>query len=311
VETSSKERKANDEDWAPHRYLLADDGMLELALGGFLMRGGPLADRVVAGRHGVGDLAGRAVSTAGGCWPAGRGRGAAGDVTDSSLTHLPLRPRRLDDAPRRSGCSPTPAYRGDQRDWDHFVGPDPVTTKKLTPIADRLEPVGGRRTAAARVDTMSAPGHTPGSTVMSCPTTPIGPYWSATPVHLPGRVARRRVVRDRRRRPRARHPYPGGTCPRIEAATSRWQRPTFPACSSAGCSAPKASAAGSSTDPSPRCPSVPAPATVPLATTPRTFTMIRDALPVDHAWSAEARTGWCRCGSHATEAAHEIPGRTP
>src|SRR3954464_4119212 len=41
----------DDEDWAPHRALLADDGMLEVALGGFLVRHG---DRVALVDTGVG-----------------------------------------------------------------------------------------------------------------------------------------------------------------------------------------------------------------------------------------------------------------
>ena len=42
-------RNTTDADWEPHRALLGEDGLLELALGGFLIRGGT-AGRVVLER---------------------------------------------------------------------------------------------------------------------------------------------------------------------------------------------------------------------------------------------------------------------
>jgi glyoxylase-like metal-dependent hydrolase (beta-lactamase superfamily II) len=153
---------SNDEDWAPHQDLVADDGRLEIALGGFLVRTG---DRVVLVDTGVGEI------TAG---PMQGGRflielEALGvgpdDVTDVVLTHL-----HFDHVgwSTRHGeiVFPNATYRCDERDWAHFVGPDPGATKKLRPLESRLEPWAGAGPLFGGLDTMSAPGHTPGSTII-------------------------------------------------------------------------------------------------------------------------------------------------
>jgi glyoxylase-like metal-dependent hydrolase (beta-lactamase superfamily II) len=57
-------------------------------------------------------------------------------------------------------------YRCDVRDWEHFVGPDPAATKKLLPLEGQLEPWNGSGPLLPGIDTMSAPGHTPGSTIL-------------------------------------------------------------------------------------------------------------------------------------------------
>jgi glyoxylase-like metal-dependent hydrolase (beta-lactamase superfamily II) len=57
-------------------------------------------------------------------------------------------------------------YRCDIRDWEHFVGPDPGATKKLRPLQGQLEPWNGSGPLLPGIDTMSAPGHTPGSTIL-------------------------------------------------------------------------------------------------------------------------------------------------
>src|SRR5271156_1590708 len=44
---------SSEDDWTPHQAFLADDGMLELAIGGFLVRTG---ERVVLVDAGVGEL---------------------------------------------------------------------------------------------------------------------------------------------------------------------------------------------------------------------------------------------------------------
>jgi hypothetical protein len=46
-------RGTNQEDWSPHLDLLDPDGMLEMALGGFLLRSG---DRVILVDTGMGDM---------------------------------------------------------------------------------------------------------------------------------------------------------------------------------------------------------------------------------------------------------------
>jgi len=153
---------AKDEDWAPHAGLLTEDGMLEIALGGFLVRTG---ERVVLVDTGIG-----ALDTAGlrggefldnlaalGVSPA--------DVTDVLLTHLHF--DHVGWATRHGEIVfPNATYRCDERDWSHFVGPDPGATKKLRPIEGHLEPWSTSETLFAGVDTMSAPGHTPGSTII-------------------------------------------------------------------------------------------------------------------------------------------------
>jgi glyoxylase-like metal-dependent hydrolase (beta-lactamase superfamily II) len=150
------------DDWAPHVGLLNDDGMLELALGGFLVQVG---DRVVLIDTGVGDLHR-------GPFEGGRlldGLAAEGvgpmDVTDVILTHL-----HFDHVGWTTHHGeivfPNATYRCDQRDWGHFVGPDAGATKKLTPLESRLEPWDGSGSLLPGIDTMAAPGHTPGSTIV-------------------------------------------------------------------------------------------------------------------------------------------------
>jgi glyoxylase-like metal-dependent hydrolase (beta-lactamase superfamily II) len=155
-------RGADDGDWEPHRSFLAEDGMLELALGGFLVRTG---DRIVLVDTGVGDLqvgpltGGRLLDglAAAGVTPA--------EVTDVVLTHL-----HFDHVGWTTHHGevvfPGATYRCDRRDWDHFVGPDPGATKKLTPVADRLETWDTSGPLLPGIDTLAAPGHTPGSTVI-------------------------------------------------------------------------------------------------------------------------------------------------
>ena len=154
----------DEEDWAPHRNFLTDDGRLEMALGGFLVRSG---DRVVLIDTGFGDMQR-------GYFDGGRLLGslaAAGahpeDVTDVLLTHLHF--DHVGWTTRHGEVVFTNAtHRCDERDWSHFVGPDrdPAATKKLTPIADRLEPWSGSGPLLPGIDTQAAPGHTPGSTVI-------------------------------------------------------------------------------------------------------------------------------------------------
>jgi glyoxylase-like metal-dependent hydrolase (beta-lactamase superfamily II) len=149
-------------DWAQHRSLLTDDGMLELALGGFLVFS---EDRVVLVDTGVGALqsgplvGGQLIDS----------MAVAGvkpeDVTDVVLTHL-----HFDHVgwTTRHGevVFGNATYRCDRRDWEHFVGPDPGATKKLMPLQDRLETWDVSGPLLPGIDTLSAPGHTPGSTVV-------------------------------------------------------------------------------------------------------------------------------------------------
>lgn len=156
------DRGASEEDWAPHRDLLADDGMLEMAIGGFLVRTG---DRVVLVDTGIGEI--KTGPMRGGDFL--RGLAALGvtpdDVTDVVLTHL-----HFDHVgwTTRHGeiVFQGATYRCDARDWTHFVGPDPGATRKLSPLESRLEPWSESGALLPGLDTMSAPGHTPGSTII-------------------------------------------------------------------------------------------------------------------------------------------------
>jgi glyoxylase-like metal-dependent hydrolase (beta-lactamase superfamily II) len=162
MSTVSGAKGSNDEDWAPHRDLLGDDGKLEIAFGGFLVRTG---DRVVLVDTGIGDIQAGLMQggqflielAALGVQP--------GDVTDVVLTHL-----HFDHVgwSTRHGeiVFPNATYRCDERDWAHFVGPDPGATKKLRPLESRLESWTGSGPLFGGLDTMSAPGHTPGSTII-------------------------------------------------------------------------------------------------------------------------------------------------
>jgi glyoxylase-like metal-dependent hydrolase (beta-lactamase superfamily II) len=155
-------RGGDDADWAPHRTFLAADGMLEMALGGFLIRTG---DRVVLVDAGLGPLefgpfvGGRMIESL-----AALGV-APDDVTDVVLTHLHF--DHVGWTTQHGEVTfQNATYRCDTRDWHHFVGPDERATKKLTPLESRLAPWDGSGPLLPGIDTMSAPGHTPGSTIM-------------------------------------------------------------------------------------------------------------------------------------------------
>jgi glyoxylase-like metal-dependent hydrolase (beta-lactamase superfamily II) len=154
-----------DDPWAPHRQFLDDDGALELALGGFLVRTG---DRVVlvdtgAGRidndkyHGGALL--RSLAALG---------VAPGDVTDVVLTHLHF--DHVGWATQRGEVVfPRATYRCHAADWSHFVdGPSPEAgaVRKLSPLTERLELFDADATLAPGIDVRHAPGHTPGSAIV-------------------------------------------------------------------------------------------------------------------------------------------------
>jgi glyoxylase-like metal-dependent hydrolase (beta-lactamase superfamily II) len=136
--------------------------MLEIALGGFLVRTG---DRVVLVDTGLGDLE-RGVMKGGRFLIELAALGVRPeDVTDVVLTHLHF--DHVGWATKHGEIVfENATYRCDARDWEHFVGPDPGATKKLRPLESQLEPWTGTGTLFAGIDTMSAPGHTPGSTII-------------------------------------------------------------------------------------------------------------------------------------------------
>jgi glyoxylase-like metal-dependent hydrolase (beta-lactamase superfamily II) len=150
------------DDWAAHRQFLDADGNLTLALGAFLVRSG---ERVVLVDAGVGNITrgpfvgGKLLESlaALGTQPA--------EVTDVVFTHLHF--DHVGWATQQGDVVfDNATYRCDERDWSHFVGPDPGATKKLTPIADRLEPWSGSGNLLPGIDLLAAGGHTPGSTIV-------------------------------------------------------------------------------------------------------------------------------------------------
>jgi glyoxylase-like metal-dependent hydrolase (beta-lactamase superfamily II) len=151
-----------DEEWAPHRDLLAPDGKLELAMGGFLVRSG---DRLVLVDTGIG-TASLGEFSGGALLASLAAQGVAPeDITDVVFTHLHF--DHVGWATQKGEVVFTNAtYRCDARDWAHFVGPDEGATRKLTPIEDRLATWDASTTVLPGVDAMVAPGHTPGSTII-------------------------------------------------------------------------------------------------------------------------------------------------
>src|SRR3954452_6442221 len=149
----------------PDPRWLTPEGLLPTQMGGYLVRS---ADRLVLIDTGfraddlVAALAGLGVQPS--------------DITDVVLTHLHF--------DHIGGCSdgttatfPQATYRCDTRDWQHFVvkGSDEYMREEARAMApkDRLGPVTGQlelhdgdQTLAPGVDLRSAPGHTPGSTIV-------------------------------------------------------------------------------------------------------------------------------------------------
>jgi glyoxylase-like metal-dependent hydrolase (beta-lactamase superfamily II) len=158
----------SEDDWAPHKGLLDEEGMLELAVGGFLIRS---ADRVVLVDAGLGAIT-RSLGTSrlsGGLLLenlASYGVAPA-EVTDVIFTHL-----HFDHVgwatTHGEVVFPLASYRCDQRDWDHFVthDPDGGGARKLRPITERLTTWDRDGPILPGLDTLVAPGHTPGSTIV-------------------------------------------------------------------------------------------------------------------------------------------------
>jgi len=151
--------------WLPHEAFIGGDGSIELALGGFLVRTG---DRVVVIDAGAGRIdndryhGGQFLDSlaALGVRP--------DDVTDVVFTHLHF--DHVGWATQKGTVVFRRAtFRCHAADWDHFVaGPNPEagSVKKLSPLADRLDPFGDDTALAPGITVRHAPGHTPGSAVI-------------------------------------------------------------------------------------------------------------------------------------------------
>jgi glyoxylase-like metal-dependent hydrolase (beta-lactamase superfamily II) len=166
--------KTYEEDWAPHRQFLNEDGMLPLDVGGFLVRDGRHTVLIDAGvgRPEPGTGFGMLLESlsAQGVQP--------GDVTDVVFTHLHFDHIgwASDDG---AAAFPNATYRCHAADWEYFLSPElpEVQTGKimgarltpaerLDPIADRVETWDGDGPVLPGIDVRHAPGHTPGNTVM-------------------------------------------------------------------------------------------------------------------------------------------------
>ena len=164
----------SDQDWLQHSQFLDEDGMLPIEFGGFLVRTGDrlaLVDTGI-GPHSAPDTTGRFMKnlTALGVRPS--------EITDVVLTHLHFDHLGwATDGERRLFDNAT--YRCHEADWEFFTGPAPfddsiavsalggrASSEQLPPIADRLETWGGDGRILPGMDVRSAPGHTPGSTVI-------------------------------------------------------------------------------------------------------------------------------------------------
>lgn len=151
--------------WVGHEGMLTAEGLLELPVGSFLVRTG---ERVVLVDAGLGTL------------NAGPHRGgrlldnlsAIGvrpqDVTDVVLSHLHFDHVGWTTSKGRI-VFPNATYRCHEADWAHFVtAPDaePGAVRKLSPLEGQLELFTDGARLAPGVDARSAPGHTPGSTIV-------------------------------------------------------------------------------------------------------------------------------------------------
>jgi glyoxylase-like metal-dependent hydrolase (beta-lactamase superfamily II) len=165
---------ASENDWEPHRRFLDDNGLLPLEIGGFLLRG--VGDRVLLVDVGLGPLGaqmgmGRFVDSL-------RALGVdPDDVTDVLLTHLHIDHigwATVEGEPTFSNAT----YRCAASDWAYFVDPGgsppnpmaallgaPSEAQMLEPVANRVEP-WSEGPLFPGVDLRTAPGHTPGSTVI-------------------------------------------------------------------------------------------------------------------------------------------------
>jgi glyoxylase-like metal-dependent hydrolase (beta-lactamase superfamily II) len=163
-----------DEDWRQHAQFLDGDGLLTIEMGGFLVRSG---DRLAVVDTGIGP---HSDPTRTGTFMTNLGAlgVAPAEVTDVVLTHLHFDHLGWStDGENRLFANAT--YRCHQADWDFFMGPHPYddslgvsfmggrsSSELLPPVADRLETWVGDATIVPGIDVRSAPGHTPGSSVI-------------------------------------------------------------------------------------------------------------------------------------------------
>src|SRR6266516_375993 len=156
------------DQWAPHQRFLEPDGMIRFDLGGFLVRapGG----RVVLVDAGIGPRSGL-VRDGAGQFEGGKllDNLAANNVHPNDLTDVLFTHLHFDHVGWASQDEavvfPNATYRCDLRDWEHFRDNERVRPI-LAPIEDRLQTWDSSGPLCPGIDAMSAPGHTPGSTIL-------------------------------------------------------------------------------------------------------------------------------------------------
>ncbi len=152
------------EQWAVHRDLLDADGRLGFSMGGFLVRG---YGRTVLVDLGLGPKTFMGIE--GGAFLSSLERLGvrAEQVTDVVLTHLHLDHIGWATDGEGRATFPSATYRCDAADWEHFMLEHPgEEADLLRPVADRFEMWSGSEPLLPGMDTLAAPGHTPGSTVL-------------------------------------------------------------------------------------------------------------------------------------------------
>ncbi len=157
-------RGTTDEQWAVHRDLLDEDGLLGFSMGGFLVRSGErtaLVDLGV-GRHTVLGISGGAFLE-----ELQRYGVSPSAVTDVIFTHLHFDHIGWAADDEHRPVFPSATYRCSEADWEWFmVQHRGAEAELLDGTEDRFEIWDGATTLLPGVDTLAAPGHTPGSTVV-------------------------------------------------------------------------------------------------------------------------------------------------
>lgn len=154
---------STDAQWADHSYLLDQDGLLPFTMGGFLVRG---RDRVVLIDAGLGPGELMGIKAGAMIDNLQRAGVTAEDVTDVVFTHL-----HIDHIGwvSQDGAKvfPNAVHRCSSSDWAHFMIDNRGSeAERIQPAADRFEMWDGEMTVLPALDTMSTPGHTPGSTTL-------------------------------------------------------------------------------------------------------------------------------------------------
>lgn len=150
--------------WASHTAFVAADGMIEMALGGFLLTVG---DRVTVIDCGLGPMTTSEGMQGGQFLDSLAALGVQpDDVTDVLFTHLHF--DHVGWATQKGRVVfPNATYRCHRADWAHFVDdPNGGAARKMLPLADRMEFWEHDDTILPGLDVQGAPGHTPGSTIM-------------------------------------------------------------------------------------------------------------------------------------------------